>query len=351
MNGAEYVNYVLNLPAAEQLSLMNRLVGDPTESDIDLVEDLILVGGSLSDWLEHYIPKYAARMLLSLGIEGVGRLATVVELATTELCATHALRTLLLASRQRHAHIKLPVECRHMELLPPISDEIAQAANDQLRELIIASQKEPRLFYRILEAVMTFGMIDAQFTSSAVDLLFQTISESSITLSTKMLDEFQSLLTSGAREEVQHQFLSQNPVLLDPLAKRTISKQKLGVDLITDFVIERFDGEYIIVEIERPSDRLFTKGNDFSSRFTHAVGQVLDFQEWIESNIAYAQTLLPGIKSPPGLLIIGLRRDLNDRQQRKLARFNISNQGKLRVQCFDDTLEQGRRLYRNLHSH
>jgi hypothetical protein len=47
-----------------------------------------------------------------------------------------------------------------------------------------------------------------------------------------------------------------------------------------------------LVEIERPQDKIFTTSDDFASRFTHAFGQVLDFQQWMDRNVAYAQELL-----------------------------------------------------------
>lgn len=55
----------------------------------------------------------------------------------------------------------------------------------------------------------------------------------------------------------------------------------------------RHDGGWTLIEIERPQDKIFTTSDDFTSRFTHAFGQVLDFQQWVDQNVAYAQELLP----------------------------------------------------------
>ena len=80
------------------------------------------------------------------------------------------------------------------------------------------------------------------------------------------------------------------------------------------------------------------------------MGQVLDFQEWIESNIAYAQKLFPHISSPQGLLVIGMKKNMSGTQIKKLNRFNINNRGKFKVLTFDEILEQGKRYYENIYS-
>ena len=42
------------------------------------------------------------------------------------------------------------------------------------------------------------------------------------------------------------------PVLIDPLAAKVIDRQRLGLELTTDFVVRRLDNEYLLVEIEKP---------------------------------------------------------------------------------------------------
>jgi hypothetical protein len=112
---------------------------------------------------------------------------------------------------------------------------------------------------------------------------------------------------------------------MDPLASEIVPKQKLGIELVTDFVVRRLDNRYVLVEIEKPHDRLFTTAYDFSSRFTHAIGQIVDFQEWVDNHGEYARSLMPGISSPRGLLIMGLRSSLSERESAKLKRYCINS--------------------------
>lgn len=104
----------------------------------------------------------------------------------------------------------------------------------------------------------------------------------------------------------------------------------------------------MLVEIEKPHDRIFTQAYDFTAEFTHAFGQVLDFQHWVDDNVAYAQKHMPLITAPRGLLVIGMRSDLDSRGEAKLRRF-ADNSARIDIATFDDLLSGGRNLYRNLH--
>jgi hypothetical protein len=137
-------------------------------------------------------------------------------------------------------------------------------------------------------------------------------------------------------------------VLLDPLASKVIPKQSLGLEFKTDFVIQRLDNEYIVVEIEKPQDSIFTKADDFSSGFTHAYGQVIDFLEWVDAHSEYARHHMPGISSPKGLLVMGMRKTLTPMQTSKLKRFCIVNRH-IEVLTYDDLLQRGVALYNNIH--
>src|SRR5262249_15003376 len=117
---------------------------------------------------------------------------------------------------------------------------------------------------------------------------------------------------------------------------------------ITDFVVRRLDNKYILVEIEKPQDAIFTASDDFSAKFTHALGQVLDFQQWIDSHGEYARSLLPEISSPRGMVIMGTTGKLSEQQKRKLHRFNV-NSSTVQVLTFDEVAFNARKLHQNIH--
>jgi hypothetical protein len=102
------------------------------------------------------------------------------------------------------------------------------------------------------------------------------------------------------------------------------------------------------VEIEKPQDAIFTGGGDFTARFNHAYGQVLDFQEWIDAHGGYARSLMPGVFSPKGVLIIGMRKGLSAEQAAKLKRFSINSRS-VEVFTYDDLIRKAKDLYMNIY--
>lgn len=119
-------------------------------------------------------------------------------------------------------------------------------------------------------------------------------------------------------------------------------------DLVTDYVLRRRDDRYLVVEIERPSTKLFTNAGEFSAAFTHAYGQILGFQAWVTDNLAYAQSKMPGISDPKGILVIGMRSRLAPDEQRKLRFWNAMHEHYALTLCFDDLSAQAQTLSDNL---
>jgi hypothetical protein len=178
--------------------------------------------------------------------------------------------------------------------------------------------------------------------------LMSILAEGSIKISRPVLDRFAALIEEQAVEERYQEFLQQNPVLLDPLAAEIIPKQRLGLEYATDFAVRSHDNRWLLVEIERPQDPLFTEKNDFRERFTHAFGQVLDFQHWVDDNVSYAQRHMRLITAPRGLVVMGLRSRLSHKQEAKLRRFS-DNSRRIDIVTYDDLLARARSLYENLY--
>lgn len=166
-------------------------------------------------------------------------------------------------------------------------------------------------------------------------------------LTPALTDEFDDMVAADLPEERYQRFLAENPVFLDPLAEAVIPKQRLGIEHVTDYAIRRHDGSWVLVEIEKPHDRIFTNASDFSRAFHHAFGQVIDFQRWVTANAAYARKLMPDISSPRGLLVIGRRGSLDSREQDKLRQFTHNSAG-IDVLAFDDLAANARLLYRSV---
>lgn len=232
------------------------------------------------------------------------------------------------------------------ELIRPLTEETIQVVRDAVNQLMIEARTNPGLFGCILSFLSHSYQLQTICGLEGVGLddFYDMMTSGAIKLSRPLLQQFDEMIRCDLCEEDYQVFLKQHPVFLDPLAADVIPKQKLGIEMVTDFVLRRYDNKYILVEIEKPQDRVFTSTNDFTADFTHAFGQVLDFQQWVDSNAAYARTHLPGISSPHGLLVIGRRADLTDENTAKLHRF-VTNSSAIDVVTFDDLLGNATSLY------
>ena len=164
------------------------------------------------------------------------------------------------------------------------------------------------------------------------------------------LREYQQLLNRpDIRERTMQLYLENHTILIDPSAKDVHPQALLGAEYRTDFVIETYDKLYKLVEIEKPTDRLYLNNGDPSSALTHAEQQVLDWQGWVRRNLAYLRDELHlPMNDPEGLIIIGLRSQMTQDEIRRLEERNISRRGRIKVITFDDLSLQLHRLIDNL---
>lgn len=230
-----------------------------------------------------------------------------------------------------------------------ITDELKNQARHAFYDFIALSINSP-LQDHLLGSLLTqdsFAKVIAPGLPSMLDGAVEAIQSMSFKLSLYVLQAFDRLIKAPEREEVYQQFFEEHPILLDPLANKLITKHKLGSDLITDFVAVRLTGSYLIVEIEKPTTPIFYPNGDFHREFMHGVRQVLDFQEWLAQNIAYAQSKLPGIKSPQGLVVVGMVNGLTDPEKARLNRFRNEHHS-IEILGYDELLERSHTLYTNL---
>ncbi len=146
----------------------------------------------------------------------------------------------------------------------------------------------------------------------------------------------QLLRQSPIREQTLQHYLANHPILLDPFHRGVYAPFRLGAEYVADFMIETYDGSCKLVEIEKPTDRLYLKNGNPSSALTHAEQQVLDWQGWVRRNIAYIRSEANlTMSEPEGLVVIGLRSRLNADENRRLAERNLSLRGRLQIVTFD----------------
>ncbi|MBC2728637.1 Shedu anti-phage system protein SduA domain-containing protein [Desulfosporosinus sp.] len=163
----------------------------------------------------------------------------------------------------------------------------------------------------------------------------------------EIIKGFRLVLDSNPNEEVCQRYLTENPVLMYPSALSIIPKHRLGTEYITDFVIESSSTEYILVEIEPPSFKLFNNNGDPSARLMHAQKQVEDWRQWVQENLSYARNSLQGIMDPECWVIVGRQKELSDADIKALKRKN-SELHHITIMTYDELLDRANRYVENL---
>ncbi len=232
-----------------------------------------------------------------------------------------------------------------------VSEELTEETLRRIRSVMLESIADPMTKSSLLRSIASLGIFpeDTDKHTSWFGFYMDLLIDSHLVINRSMLEEFEALLdASPEKEEELQKFLTSHPILLDPFVSELHSKHELGSDFITDYVVRRINNEYILVEIENSTNKIFTKQGQITAVVTGALGQVRDFQAWIADNIAYAQRKLPGIRRPEGLVVIGRRKNLTEIDTKRLSEENFSRRGHIRVVTYDDLLDQGRAVHQNL---
>jgi len=155
------------------------------------------------------------------------------------------------------------------------------------------------------------------------------------------INEFSEILNDTERNEREIQnCLKNNPILFGLEYLRVLPEHRLGSEYIIDYGLEKYSGNFDVVEIESSNLPLYNKKGDPSSYLVHAEQQVIDWLAWIELNSPYAQTQLPGISSPKGFVIIGRSNGWSEDLSKKLKWRNITFGDRMQILTYDDLLNR-----------
>lgn len=321
--------------------------------DLETLRRLLLAGANgTNEKIE--VPRIVSAAFISRGPAGVEELRRLVADAPGRIYPAAIIEALWWAS-EGNSRPRSFFGITYKPYDTP-SDETRLAARSAFDDLVAQSQDDANLFLAVLDAAESAEIFSRSFPpaddsktplSSLSRGMMRAFRDSSILLTQDLIDEYVDLIKTSRPEAEYQQFLEKHPVFLDPLAAEILPRARLGVELVTDFLLRRHDYRYLAVEIEKPQDPIFTKKNDFTSEFSHAIGQVIDFQGWVADNVAYAQRHFPLIENPAGLLVIGCRNNLDDKQRAKLRRW-CANSRTIEVLTFDDLAVRADALHRSI---
>ncbi len=118
------------------------------------------------------------------------------------------------------------------------------------------------------------------------------------------------VLSRNPDESDMHRFLDKNPQFLVQIlrgghGRYQISKQRLGAELIPDFLIADVSSigiEWHAVELESPRAKVHRKDGRPNADVQHAIDQVRDWRNWLMNNLDYARRS----ENQDGLGLVGI---------------------------------------------
>lgn len=164
----------------------------------------------------------------------------------------------------------------------------------------------------------------------------------------RVIDEYQRLITlSPNNENVFQSFFEKNPLILDPLAHRVWPKPDLHGKKEPDFLIQRSDNSYLVIEIETPGKPIVTKDGQIGAKVTQAVTQAMEYRSFLLERYQQAQSTFPNFSAPEALVIVGLERQLSDEERAVLRREN-EHRANLKIIGFDAIAERATAIANNI---
>ncbi len=153
--------------------------------------------------------------------------------------------------------------------------------------------------------------------------------------------EFSELLERDPEEEEVQKYIEEHPVLLAQFSPLRIRyKSPILSRFKTDITVLSETGGLVLIELEKPSKRLLTKGGDETQHLQHALRQVRDWlhevQEHRLATLDCLEMKSPEVRSVSALVIVGRDKDHDPERLRRLK--SVDHGRYVQVLTYDDLL-------------
>ncbi len=191
--------------------------------------------------------------------------------------------------------------------------------------------------------IIAFETISLAEKTHSPEIAQKNTPETAADFLSRYCNEFRSILNNPkTTENAIHQWLfdERHYIFLDPHAQKVWSKLPFGSS-VSDFVVQRSDATYRLIEIENSADRIFQKSNsEPTARFNHACQQVRDWQRYIRDNVHTVrhELGLTDIYEPSGAVIMGRTSDI-DSHDASIRWYDIKNKFDLDVYTYDEIVD------------
>lgn len=165
----------------------------------------------------------------------------------------------------------------------------------------------------------------------------------------KRIDEYRKLIKDTAEEPKFQAFFEKNPMFLNWQVTKFLAEKSFGGEQFPDLILFLKNRSYVIVELEKPGVKLYTKRGDPSQELSHAEEQVRGYIRWaIEDKQFLRKRGLENLTADntTGLLIIGSY--LTQEERKKLDTHNNSVRSMYTIKTFSDVLEDNEAFLKNL---
>ena len=222
--------------------------------------------------------------------------------------------------------------------------DLAPTARSHLNELMLSIEDDNRAARYAGTSLIQLAVQD----HGAVRNLSHALSLRSIAVGPSVLAAYNDLLAgTGDDESAFQHFFKCHPLLLDPRAFQVWGKPDFHGKLEPDFIIRTYDNAYVIVEIETPAKLLVTQQNQLSAHATHAISQVLKYQEYLRTHLTAALDVFPKFTTAAGLVVVGRESSLDPTQRTILRSENQSRPG-VRIVGFDALADSAKAVTSNV---
>jgi DNA-binding MarR family transcriptional regulator len=138
-------------------------------------------------------------------------------------------------------------------------------------------------------------------------------------------------------EEEILKFLLDHPLILSQDVEQILYKPNLSEEHIPDFMIKASNRKFLLVEIEHPQARLFTKQMDETKELRKARTQMERYLSFIRNNILYLREKYPdlSVENLQGLIVIGLDSTLTKEEKQRLNQLNYTLKD-YQIKTFDE---------------
>jgi len=203
-------------------------------------------------------------------------------------------------------------------------------------------------------AISPFASMLIQTRDHFVSSQNELVSEKKSTLE-KYFDivaQYKKLINkSDVKEPELQEFFEENHILLDQRITDVYPQKSFGGEKFPDFVIVLSNGTHVLVELEKPQDKIYNENGDPNAKFTHAEEQIREYLAMANEEKEFLRKRgLPNmcVENTRGLLIIGMSNELSKSDLAKLSRHKYSVCSTYEIKTFDDILEENIQLIKSL---